>query len=323
VRSWLRLSTAMLFVPALLSAATTAKPERTITVPPGADVQFTAISPKGDFIAGACKDGQVRVWTLPGGELRQAFNLQDQVVSSMTFSNDGALLAVGGNRGAVKIWAIPSGTLKHEIKVGENVNALALSPNKTLLALARQEHPAQLWDLDVGRMLTELPAKFSGSLALAFSPDGQRLASADADTAIRIYEASTGAIRATANDLLLETFAITFSADSKDLYAGGADKVISVIDASNGKVVSSFPKQSLVVGELHGSPDGKLLVALYFDEKSFRNPAPAIVWDIAGQSTQTNFSEPGVTPNGSGFSKNGRVLITSTSGSQLQIWSLR
>jgi len=314
---------AMLFVPALLFAATSAKPERTITVPPGADVKFTAVSPKGDFIAGACKDGQVRLWTLPGGELRQAFNLQDQLVSSMTFSNDGTLLAVGGNRGAVKIWAIPSGTLKHDIKVGDEINALALSPNKTLLAVAPHERAAELWDLDVGRMLTDLPAKFSGSLALAFSPDGERLASADADTAIRIYEASTGAIRATANDLLLETFAITFSADSKNLYAGGADKTISVIDVGSGKVAGTFPKQSFVVGDLRRSPDGKFLVALYFDEKSFRNPAPALVWDIAGQSIQTNFSEPGVTPNGSGFSKNGHVLITSTSGSQLKIWSVR
>jgi len=321
--SWLRLVFALLLMNASLLAATSAKPERTMTVPPGADVQFAAISPKGDFIAGACKDGQVRVWTLAGGELRQAFNLQDQLVSSLAFANDGTLLAVGGNRGAVKIWAIPSGTLKHDIKVGGNVNALTLSPNKSLLAVAKQEHPAQLWDLDVGRMLTELPAKFSGSLALAFSPDGQLLASADADTSIRIYEASTGAIRATVNDLLLETFAITFSADSKNLYAGGADKTISVIDASSGKVVSSFPKQSLVVGDLQRSPDGKFLVALYFDEKSFRNPAPALVWDIAGQSIQTNFSESGVTPNGSGFSKNGHVLITNSSGPQLQIWSLR
>ncbi|MBV8051696.1 MAG: hypothetical protein JOZ80_10935 [Acidobacteriaceae bacterium] len=320
--SWLRLAAAV-FIPALLLAATNAKPERTITVPPGADVQFTAISPKGDSIAGACKDGQVRVWTLPGGELRQAFNLQDQHVSSMTFADDGTLLAVGGNRGAVKIWAMPSGTLKHDIKAGVNVNALALSPNKSLLAVARQERPAELWDLDVGRVITELPAKFSGSLALAFSPDGQRLASADADTAIRVYEASTGAIRATANDLLLETFAITFSGDSKNLYAGGADKTISVIDASNGKIVTSFPKQSLVVGDLHRSPDGKFLVALYFDEKSFRNPAPAILWDIAGQSIQTNLSEPGMTPNGGGITKNGHVLHNNSTGPQLQIWSVR
>ncbi len=321
--SSLRIASALLFLQAFLLGATDAKLERTITVPPDADVQFTAISPKGDFIAAACKDGQVRLWTLPAGELRQAFNLQDQLTSSIAFSNDGTLLAVGGNRGAVKIWTLPAGKLKTQLKTSESVIALALSPDKTLLAVARHEQPAQLWDLDVGRAITDLPAKFSGSLALAFSPDGQQLASADADTAIRIYEASTGAIRATVNDLLLETFAITFSADSKTLYAGGADNAISVIDASTGKIVSSFPKQSFLVDDLRRSPDGRFLVALYVDEKSFRNPAPALVWDIAAQSIQTNFSEPGVTPNGSGFSRNGHVLITSSSGPQLRIWSLR
>jgi WD40 repeat protein len=318
----LSLLLAVLLLAAPLFAAG-AKLERTITVPPDVTVRFTAISPKGDFIAGGCDDGQVRLWTFPSGELRQAFTLQDQRISSLLFSADGTLLAVGGNRGAVKIWSLPSGKLKHDLKVGASVIALALSPDKTLLALAKQEQPAQLWDLDVGRIITELPAKFSGSSALDFSPDGQWLASADADTEIRIYESHTGALRATASDLLLETFAVTFSSDSKYLYAGGADRTISAIDVTSGKIVSNFPKQSYVVGELHRSADGKSLVAMYFDEKSFKNPAPALVWDLAAQSIRSTFTEPGITPNGSGFLKDGRVLITNSSGPKLQVWSVR
>lgn len=303
--------------------AASAKLERTITVPPDVTVRFTAISPKGDFIAGGCDDGQVRLWTFPSGELRQAFTLRDQRISSLAFSADGSLLAVGGNRGAVRIWTIPAGKLKTEFKTGASVLALVLSPDKTLLALAKQEQPAELWDLDVGKVITDLPAKFSGSSALDFSPDGQWLASADADTEIRMYESHTGALRAAASDLLLETFAITFSSDSKYLYAGGADKTISVIDVASGKILRSFPKQPYVIGELHRSADGKSLVALYFDEKSFKNPTPAMVWDIAGQSVRSTFSEPGITPDGGGFLKDGRVLITNSSGPKLQVWSLR
>jgi len=316
-----------LFLAVLLLAlsvfAADAKLERTITVSPDAIVSFTAISPKGDLIAGACRDGQLRLWAFPSGELRQAYSLQDQRISSLAFSADGTWLAAGGNRGAVKIWSLPSGQVKHDLKVGVSVLALALSPDKTLLAVAKQEQPAELWDLDVGRVITELPAKFSGSLALDFSPDGQWLASADADTEIRIHESHTGALRATASDLLLETFAVTFSSDSKYLYAGGADKTISVIDVGSGKIVRSFPKQSYVIGEMHHSADGKSLVAVYFDENSVKNPAPAMVWDVAGQSVRATFAEPGITPNGSGFLKDGRVLITGGSGPKLNIWSLR
>jgi len=306
-----------------LFAAGGAKLERTITVSSDAIVEFTAISPKGDFIAGACQDGQVRLWAFPSGELRQVFTLQDQRISSAVFSADGTLLAVGGNRGAVKIWSLPSGQLKHDLKVGASVIALTLSPDKTLLALAKQDQPAQLWDLDVGRIITELPAKFSGSSSLAFSPDGQWLASADGDTEIRIYESHTGALRATASDLLLETFAVIFSSDSKLLYAGGADRTISAIDVTSGKVMSAFPKQSYVVGELHRSSDGKSLLALYFDERSFKNPVPALVWDTATHSVRSTFDESGITPNGGGFLKDGRALITNSAGPRLQVWSLR
>jgi tricorn protease-like protein len=319
---WARLLSAVLLL-ASLSFGASAKLEKTITVPPDTTVRFTAVSPKGDFIVGGCADGQVRLWAFPSGELRQAFDLQDQRITSLTFSGDETLLAVGGNRGAVKILALPFGKLKTELKVGASVVALAVSPDKTLLAVAKHEQPAQLWDLDVGRVITELPAKFSGSLGLDFSPDGQWLASADADTEIRIYESHTGALRATASDLLLETFAIIFASDSKSLYAGGADKKISVIDVTSGKVMSTFPEQSYVVGELCRSADGKYLAAVYFDEKSFRNPAPVIIWDLAAQSIRSNFAEPGVTPNGAGLLKDGRVLVTGSSGAALQIWSVR
>lgn len=313
------LSAIVLLAPTLF--ATNAKLERTIA--PEAAVNFTEISPKGDFLAGACKDGQVRLWTFPGGELRQAFSLQDQRITNLRFSDDGALLAVGGNLGAVKIWMVSTGKLKAELKVGEAVDGLAFSPDKTLLAVARHEVPAELWDLTVGRVITELPAKFSGSAAVAFSPDGHWLASADTDTQIRIYESTTGALRATTTDLLLESFAIAFSADSKSLYAGGADKTISVIDVATGKITKSFPKQPFVVGGLLTSQNGKFLAAGYFDEKSFRNPAPVLAWDLNSDSIHSTFSENDITPNGCAILNDGRMLVTASSGPKLQIWSVR
>ncbi|MGA8151740.1 MAG: hypothetical protein WB952_12380 [Terriglobales bacterium] len=298
------------------------KLEKNLTVPPDSEVRFAVISPKGDFVAAACKDSRARVWAFPSGELRQAFDLTDQPVSALTFSDDGSLLAAGGERGAGKIWSIPSGKLKLEFTVGVRVEALAISPDKTLLAIARHEMPAQLWDLSVGRMVTDLPAKFSGSLAVAFSPDGQRLVSADADTEIRIYEAQTGALRATNSDFLLETFAVAFSPDSKYLYVGGADKTITALDPVSGKAVRTFPKQSFVVGGLQVARDGKSMVAAYFDENGFSNPAPVLVWDVAAGAVRTTVLQNGFTANVGQFLNDGRLLLTSPSTGMLQVWSV-
>jgi len=325
MRRWLVFIGALLFfAPGLF--AQNLKLEKTISAPAEADVRFTAVSPKGDFIAGACKDGRVRLWSFPGGELRQVLDLKDEKISGVWFSNDGSLLAVGGTRGGVRIWQIPSGKLKLEFRAAGQVDALAISPNRELLALAPSSEsaaPAELWDLTTGKEVTDLPTKFGGSLALAFSPDSQRLAVADADTEIRIFEAQTGAIRATNDDFLLEPFALAFSADGKSVFVGGADKTISTLDAASGKVTGAFPKQGFVVQQLQVSYDGKFLVAVYFDQASSRNPAPVLIWNIAAQKVQTTILQPDVTPNGGGFVPDGRLLLTSSSGNMLKVWSVR
>jgi len=316
---WMRFVCALVLIEPALGQSL--KLEKTITVPPDAAVRFSAVSAKGDWIAGACQDGRVRLWSFPSGELRQSFDLQDQRVSSLRFSGDGALLAVGGDRGGVGLWNVPSGKLKLQLKGTEPVVALAISPDKTLLAVARKDVPAQLWDLTSESVITPLPARFAGSLSLDFSPDGQWLAGADADTDIRIFESRTGALRATTSDLLLETFAVVFSADSKSLYVGGADKTVSVIDVASGKVVRTLPRQPYVVSQFTRSPDGKVLLALYFDERDRAKPAPVVVWNVAEQSVQVQLSQPDLTPNGGGFSANGRVIFTSSDGAKLQVWS--
>jgi WD40 repeat protein len=318
---WMALVCALVSIEPALGASL--KLEKTITVPPDAVVQFAAISPKGDWVAGACEDGRVRLWSFPSGELRQAFDLEDQRVSSVRFSADGALLVVGGDRGGVRVWNIPSGKSKLELKVGEPVVALAISPDKTLLAVARKDVAALLWDLTTGRVITDLPARFAGSLSVDFSPDGEWLASADADTEIRIYESHTGALRATATDLLLESFAIVFAADSKFVYAGGADKTVSVIDVAGGKVVRTFPRQPNAVSEFARSPDGKTLLALYRTERGSANPSLVVVWNATAGSVDAQVSESKVAPNGGGFLGNGRAIVTSSDGAKFEVWSIR
>ena len=318
---WMALWWALVSIEPALGASL--KLEKTITVPPDATVRFATVSPKGDWVAGACQDGRVRLWSLPSGELRQAFDLEDQRASSVRFSADGALLVGGGDRGGVRIWNIPSGKSKLELKVGEPVVALAISPDKTLLAVARKDVASLLWDLTTGRVITDLPARFAGSLSVDFSPDGEWLASADADTDVRIYESRTGALRATANDLLLESFAVVFSADSKSIYAGGADETISVIDVAGGKVARKLPRQPNAVSQLARSPDGKILLALYLDERGPVNPAPVVAWNVMSGSIDAQAFEPKVRPNGGGFLGNGRVIVTNSDGSKFEVWSVR
>ena len=122
------------------------------------------------------------------------------------------------------------------------LDALAISPDGSRVAVAPVNAPPELWDVASAKRRAILATSFGGSNALDFSPDGTRLASADEDTGIRLYD-TEGVLRATLDDLPLESFALTFTPDGKQLVVGGADKRVTVLDGVTGRIVRQLPKQ--------------------------------------------------------------------------------
>jgi WD40 repeat protein len=296
--------------------------EKTIALPADVAIRFTAISPAGTFVAGICRDQKLRLWDVSSGSLSRTLDLAGEKLTSVRFSDDGQLLALGGAKGGVRIWELPSATLKLEFNSPNQIAALAISSDRKLLAVAPLEEAVEIWDLSSAKQVAKMRAPFSGTSALAFSPDGHWLATADGDTSIRLYDAHSGVLRNSVNDLLLESFAIVFSTDGKYILAGGADKAINVIDASSGKVLRSLAKQDDVLLGVRQSRDGKLLAAAYFNADDPSKPSPVVIWDLVTQSPRTRILEPSVVPNGGEFLLDGRLLMTSGSEKELKIWSV-
>jgi WD40 repeat protein len=295
--------------------------EKTIQPPPPVTVRSTAISPAGNLVAGSCSDSKVRLWSLPSGEIARALGLKDEQPAGLWFSGDGTLLAASGEKGDVRIWDSASGESRLEFVAPAHIDALAISPDRSLVAVAPAGGAVQLRALTTGKLVAELPASFSGSTALAFSLDGSWLAIADSDTDIRIYD-NTATLRST-TDLPLETFALTFSADGKYLFAGGAGKNISIIDALTGKVVGTFTKQSSPIADLRMSRDGKLLAALHFDADHASQTGPLLIWDVAGKSVRSTVTRSEAALIGGEFLPDGRFLVTANAKNGLSIWSVR
>lgn len=187
-----------------------------------APVTGVAVSPDAGLLASAALDGTVRVWDLnaPGGPaLRAQFNDGAQGVaalnggSSLAFSPDNRLLAVGGSDGFARLWVIASGELLAKLPhgAGSQVLAAAFSLDGSVLATGGGIHPATvggpflfqdttvyLWDVaalqDGAGAVAARPAgpwKLDGHLdtvtGLAFSADGAALVSLSADGSFRIW----------------------------------------------------------------------------------------------------------------------------------------
>jgi len=297
--------------------------EKTISLPGDVVIRFTAISPAGTFVAGICRDQKLRLWDVSSGSLSRTLDLGGERLTSVRFSDDGQLVALGGAKGRVRIWELQSATLKLEFTNPSEVDALAISRDGKLVAAAPLEEAVEVWDLSSAKPVAKIRAPLSGTSALAFSPDSRWLATADGDTNIRLYDARTGLLRNSVDDLLLESFTIVFSSDGKYILTGGADRVINVIDASSGKVLRSLAKQDDVLVDLRRSRDGKLVAAAYFNADDPSKPSPVLIWDLQAQSPRTRIQDPDVVPNGGEFLFDGRLLMTSGSEKELKVWSLR
>jgi WD40 repeat protein len=119
-------------------------------------------------------------------------------ISALVFSPTADLLASGGFDGKVKLWnwkdRLPAG----ELEIGDQVQALAFSPDGRWLAVRSRGHGCQLWDVAARLMIAEfnVPAADFGG-ALAFSPRGDLLAMNAPGSTIQIWNLPARSLIAT------------------------------------------------------------------------------------------------------------------------------
>jgi WD40 repeat protein len=299
-----------------------------IAVPADVKVRFLRVSPDGRQLTAACGDRKLRVWSLPPGNtsgLLRTLELDGEPISALAYSQDGTWVGASTRKGAVAVFRARTGEMAARFNTSGagravRLDALAISPDGSRVAVAPVNAPPELWDIASAKRRAILATPFGGSNALDFSPDGTRLASADEDTEIRLYDAE-GVLRATVDDLPLESFALAFTADGKHLVLGGADKRVTVLDGVTGKVVRPLPKQPDSIIWLAPLRAGQTIVTGSFKDESMDLPGATLAWALDGSApreitTQQRF-------NGGGAVADGRLLLTTMVEGAIVVWAVR
>lgn len=156
-----------------------------------------AVTPDGEVIL-LDADGVLSTLSLPTLEVRSNDTVSDKVIAryltTMELSSGGNTVAVAYDT-KVQIASTANGRtlgwLDHydeDTDGDQRVNALAFSPDGSLLATASADSRLRLWELPA----CELVATFTGHrrtvTAVAFSPDGKLLASGGGDTDILLWD---------------------------------------------------------------------------------------------------------------------------------------
>ncbi|MEU0248652.1 helix-turn-helix domain-containing protein [Streptomyces sp. NPDC006235] len=271
-------------------------------------VDSIALSPDGRTLAANSRDGKVRIWRLPEGQLLHTFAGYDSG-EVVLFSPDGRTLAVTAVPAADVMVALLDPVTGRKLRTftipDGAVRGMAFSPDGRTVAAASAS-AVRVWDVATGRRrhsFTDLDPQ-----AVAFGPDGRTFAAVSGNGAVRVWDVATGRTR-TAHDDQIEGAAVDFSPDGRTYAAVRTEGSVQLREVATGIVRRTIRGSASELDGVAFAPDGRTL-AIPGRGDTVR------LWDTASGAALATVTAG---HNGRGamdvaLSADGRTLVTSNNG---------
>ncbi|NXY93764.1 hypothetical protein HYE82_04995, partial [Streptomyces sp. BR123] len=289
---------------------------------PASYVNAVAHSADGRWLATGSADNRVRLYDAATRTSLGSFP-HPGPVTSLAFLPDGQGMVSGAADGTVRIWRLPARPL-HGVQ--GTVNAVAYSPDGTLLAVAGRE--VHLWDVrdpwlprPVGTPLAN-PTGYSGTLS--FTPDGRTLAVGGRDGKVWLWDTSRPDRAAPRGEPLAggtgTVQSAVFSPDGRTLAVGSEGRTVRLWDTRDPdrpRPAGELTEPTNFVYSVAFSPDGRRLAAGTVDKQ-------VLVWRLpaggGAPHAEATLRGPGSYVMSVAFSPDGRTLAAGTGDRDVWLW---
>jgi WD40 repeat protein len=331
------------------------EPVLTMTLGHVSPIGDISISPDGKYLLSRSNE-TIKLWDIKTG--REIRNIADIKGRDISFSPDGKLFVLDGNKNTLEIRSVETSELIKTLegKEGELCEAI-FSPDGKYIASLHLDDVIVLWDIETGKIVKSFEGHTGSISMFKFSLDGNLLLSGGADYTMKLWDVATGKMLNSFDNKGKIIKAVDFSSDGKYLLAAGFDKEIKLFDAKTFKKVKTFKGHDDRILTACFSPDGKSILSGGADYKVMLWEVPTgklvktfdrhyhiiskvcftpdgkqiitaswdkdiLVWDVATGKTVKSLTGLFYPVSSACFSKNGEYAIIS-SGSYAKLWDFK
>lgn len=209
--------------------------------------------------------------------------------------------------------AFAPGARLHEA-FGSAVNALAVSPDGSKLAVGTAGQEVVVIDASTGTVERSLSGHSGAVNAVAFSPDGSVIASASEDQGIILWH-STGGIIDRLNGRGGSVNAVAFSPDGMTLLSGDSTGETILWDVQNGTVLHRLTGHDGAVNAVAFSPDGVWALSAGED-------TDIVIWSAQTGEEIRRLEGHAAAVFDLAVSRSGGIAISSGDDSRAIVWNL-
>lgn len=213
----------------------------------------------------------------------------------------------------------PGGSLLSCLRIGKEVDAVALSDDGRFAAVGLQDYSVQLWDMVAQALLRVLRGHKNVVNHVAYSPDGGCVASASADKLIKLWNTTKGHCTATLVGHALCVSSVAFSDDGSRLASGSWDRMVCIWEVpqqvGEGRAIRTLRGHSDWVHSVAWAPDG-LRVASGSSDSSVR------VWSVATGLVERVLTGHVQTVSSVSFSSTGGLLASGSLDGSVRVWDV-